>query len=242
MKNVLCALLFLSPVFALAEAPVAVTEEIAPIADLTLEVSEQVERLAGVLTEEKYEDAKDGDVRQAFGLLACIGQALADHDKADGVEIQGAALRDAALQYKRKASLEDAQKAFEAVKVAVAGKAEGDFSKEHPWNKLVNMHPMMEEMNDRNSKILRVLRRPRGKADEPIHATTWVVLSLAMHADTHEVKNEADIPKWHQFSDDFREAAIKLGEAIRAKDKDEGKKWFDKANESCDACHEVFQD
>jgi len=63
-----------------------------------------------------------------------------------------------------------------------------------------------------------------------------------MHADTHEVKKDADIPKWHQFSDDFREAAIKLGEAIRAKDKNEGKKWFDKANESCDACHEIFQD
>lgn len=242
MKNVLYILLCLVPAFVMADAPVAVTEEIAPIADLELEISEQVERLTGVLTEEKYEDAKDGEVRQAFGLLACIGQALAEHGKNESVKIQGPALRDAALQFKRKASLEDAQKALEAVKLAVAGQAEGDHAKEYPWNKLINMHPMMEEMNDRNSKILRVLRRPRGKAEEPIHATTWVVLGLAMHADTHEVKNDADIPKWHQFSDDFREAAIKLGEAIRAKDKDEGKKWFDKANESCDACHEIFQD
>jgi len=163
MKNALCTVFCVIPILASAGSPVGVTEKIAPLADLKLEVSEQVERLSGVLTAEKYDDAKDGDVRQAFGLLACLGQAIAEHDQADGAKIQGAALRDAALQYKRKASLEEAQKAFEAVKLAVAGQAEGDHAKEHPWNKLINMHPMMEEMNDRNSKILRVLRRPRGR-------------------------------------------------------------------------------
>jgi len=225
-----------------AESPVPVSD-IAPLADVTLEAEKQIERLEKIVADEAaFKDKRDDDVRQAFGLLACLGQVIAEHKSKGDTEVNGPALRDAAMSYNRKGTFDEAKAALEAVKTAHAGKAEGDHKTDHPWNKLINMHPMMEEMNSRNGAILKVLRRPRGKAEEPMHATTWVVLALAMHADTHEVKNEADIPKWHAFSDEFRKSAIELGKAIRAKDKTEGRKWFDKANESCDACHEVFQE
>lgn len=224
-----------------AEAPVAV-ESVANVDDLIVEVGEQVETLQKLLGEaDEYEDNREGQIRQSFGLLAVLGQALAEHDESGKSAIQGAALRDAALKFKRKSSLEEALVALEAVKLAHAGKAAGEHEVEHAWNKLINMHPMMEEINSRNSSLLKVLRRPRGKPEEPAHATTWVVLGLAMKADTHEVKNEADLPKWHEQADAFIEASQKLAAAIRAKDAKEGRVWFDKANESCDACHETFQ-
>ena len=227
--------------FLLAEAPVAV-EKIAPMNEVVIEIDAQIAALAKLLDDEEgYEDNRAGQIRQSFGLLACLGQCVAEHDEAADSGIQGPALRDASLMFKRKSSLDEAKSAFENVKLAREGKATGEHAVDHPWNKLVNMHPMMEEMNARNSAILKVLRRPRGKPEEPVHATTWVILSLAMKADTHEVKDKADLPKWHKFSDEFREASIKLAEAIRAKDKTEGRKWFDAANTACDSCHEVFQ-
>lgn len=224
-----------------AEAPVKV-DTVAPLGDIVFEINTQVESLEkGLADEAGYEENRGGKIRQSFGLLACLGHALAEHSKAAESDIQGAHLRDAALKFQKKSSLEEAKSALEAVKAAQAGAAKGEASKDHPWNKLVNMHPMMEEINSRNSAILKVLRRPRGKESEPVHATTWAILGLAMKADTHEVKNDADLPKWHEHSDAFIEASVKLAEAIRAKDKTEGRKWFDVANESCDACHEVFQ-
>lgn len=224
-----------------AEAPRPVTE-LAPIADLQHEISAQVETLTKlVATPKVYEEKRESQVRQSFGLLAVLGQTLAEHAQSADLPIQGAALRDAALKFKKNSSLEEAQQALDLVKLAVAGKAQGEFQKDHPWNKLVNMHPMMEEINGRNSAILRVLRRPRGTPDEAAHATTWVVLGLAMKADTHEVKNEADLPTWHKHADAFIAAAQQLSVALRNKDKDEGRRWFDAANQACDACHEVFQ-
>ena len=243
MKITLLAAMFVCLVVttASAGAPFKVSE-VAPLDDLVLEVNEQLELLTKELADtESYDDKKGGKIRQSFGLLACLGQALAEHEGAKETDIQGAHLRDAALKFSKKSNYEEAVAAFEQVKLAASGKATGDASAEHPWNKLVNMHPMMEEINSRNSALLKVLRRPRGKAEEPMHATTWVVLGLAMKADTHEVKNDADLPKWHEQSDAFIEASVNLAEAIRAKDKSEGRKWFDAANNACDACHEVFQ-
>ncbi len=240
-RFLLTSLLVFSAQIALADAPVAV-DTVAPLDDVIFEVNTQIDSLEKSLAKpDEYEKNREGKIRQSFGLLACLGQALAEHSKADQTEIQGAELRDAALTFKRKSSLEDAQAALKKVKLAQAGKAEGDAVREHAWNKLVNMHPMMEEMNSRNSAILKVLRRPRGKAAEPVHATTWVILGLAMKADTHEVEDEADLPTWHKHSDDFIAASVELAKAIRAKDKTAGRKWFDAANESCDACHEIFQ-
>ncbi|TWT58625.1 hypothetical protein KOR42_20070 [Thalassoglobus neptunius] len=224
-----------------AEAPVPI-ESISPVSEIEIEVQSQLETLQKALDDQDgYEDAREGQIRQSFGLLACLGQALAEHDEASVTKIQGPALRDAALQFQRKSTLEEAKAALEQVKLSVNGEATGEHSVDHPWNKLINMHPMMEEMNSRNSALLKVLRRPRGKPEEPVHATTWAILALAMQADTHEVKDEAMLPEWNKFSNEFREASLKLAESIRKKDGKEGRKWFDAANQSCDSCHEVFQ-
>lgn len=225
---------------ALAQSPVPI-ESVATIQELVLEVQTQSESLSKTLANESgFEEQKDKSIRQAFGLLACLGQAIAEHPHKDQAGIDGPALRDAALKFNRKGSYADAQSAREGVNQVLAGNITGEHALLHPWNKLINMHPMMEEMNARNSQILKVLKRPRGKPDEPLGAMTWAVLAIAMQADTHEVKDPGDLPKWNAWCDDFRNSAVKLAEAIRAQDKDSGRMWFDKANETCDACHEVF--
>ena len=238
---VLSSLLAWTAALSFGQSPIPL-ESLGPIADLEVEVESQIEILEELLeSEESFEDGADDVVRQAFGVLACMGQAIAEHSGNSETKINGPALRDAALMLKRNSDYEEAQEALEAVKDAHSGQASGEHEVEYAWDKLFKMYPMMEEMNARNSKILRILRRPRGNADEPVHATTWAVLSIAMEADTHDVKNDDDLPQWHKMSDEFRTASVKLAEAIRQKDAKEARIWFDKANETCDACHEVFE-
>ncbi|SFI39127.1 cytochrome c [Planctomicrobium piriforme] len=230
---------FAVPAFAQSPVPI---ESIASIEELTLEVNEQVARLEkGLAMEANYADQKSKGIAQSFGLLACVGQGLAEHANSKDSKINGPALRDAALKFTAKTSTyADAQAALEGVKQVVAGNVTGEHAQLHPWNKLIRMHPMMEEFNGRSSEILKVLKKPRGKPEEISPAVAWGLLSIAMKVDTHEVKNPEDLPKWNAWSDEFRDSTIKLAEAIRAKDKDAGRAAFDKASETCDACHEVF--
>jgi hypothetical protein len=226
----------------LAQSPVPV-ESVATVEELDFEITRQIERLDKDLsTDATFSDQKSKGIAQAFGLLACLGQALAEHPEGSTSKVQGPALRDAALQFKRDSTFEQAGAALAQVKQAQAGQATGEHSRLHPWNKLLRMHPMMEEMNARSSESLKILKRPRGKPGETSPAVTWGLLAIAMKADTHEVKEADKIPRWNELSDEFRHAAVQMGAAIKAKDKEAGRAWFDKATAACDTCHGEFQD
>ena len=243
MRSLLVALVCVSVSSVVgAAAPVPVNQALVPINELAFEVNSRVAELEKLMiTEEAFEAKKGEEVRQAFGVLACMGQAIAEHEDAGTVKIQGAALRDAALLFNRKSNFAEAEAALTALKLAQTGASEAAAEKEHPWNKLINMHPMMEEMNGRNAKIIRSLRRLRGTDEEAGNASVLVVLALAMQADTHEVKDPADLPKWNEWSTAYRDQMHKAAEAIRAKDAKAAREWLDKAKLNCDACHEVFQ-
>jgi hypothetical protein len=221
-----------------APAPVA---DIAAVDDIVQEVDAKIKLLGGLLeSPEKFEDAKEKDVWQGFGVLSIMGQSLVEHPEAGTAGFTGAALRDAALKYTRNTEYADAQAALVAVTAARAG--EGTGAADVPWNKLIRMHPMMEEINARNAKLVPIFKRPRGKPEEARHATVMALLSLAMYADTHEVKNEADIPSYQQMAADYRTAMVGVAAALKEQDGKTARELFDKANGTCDACHEKFRD
>jgi len=229
----------LIPLF--AEAPIPV-KEVAPLTDLVFEVNARIAELEESLaTEETYEDLKEDDIRRAFGVLACLAQAIAEHGDAEQTEIAGPALRDAALSFSLKSSFVQAQGALQGLKSAQSGAAT-DAPVEHDWAKLINMHPMMEEIEVRSGKLVRVTRRPRGKPEETAHTSTIAVLTLAMMADTHEVKDKADIPQWQEMSAEYQQLMTQLSTAIREKDRGTAGKLLQQATESCDRCHEKFRD
>jgi len=227
---------------AFAEAPANV-DDVAPIGDLVYEVDAKIKLLDRNLADaEAYEKAREEDVWQAFAVLTVTGQAIAEHSHQAEAGFSGPALREAAIGFKRNTNYDDAQAMLAAVKTARAGGGATDAKVDADWAKLIRMHPMMEEINERNAKLVSVFRRPRGRPDEPVHASTIAVLSLAMLADTHEVKNEADIPTWQEWSKDYREKMIGAANAVREKDGAAARELFDQANETCDACHEKFRD
>ncbi|MCA9043567.1 MAG: hypothetical protein KDA69_04555 [Planctomycetaceae bacterium] len=224
-----------------AESPVPI-EKVATVADLELEVAGQIETLEKLLGEEaKFEDNEKA-IHQAIGVLACMGQAIAEHPGNKETKVQGPQLRDAALSYAEEESFQSATKALGVLKQAQAGECKTESKVEHAWDELIEMYPLMEEMNTRNAKLVRVMKRPRGKPDESLHATTLAVLAIAMLADTSPVFDDADIPKWQGWSNEYRENMMKVADAVRAKDGTTARQWFDKANIACDQCHAEIRD
>lgn len=175
------------------------------------------------------------------GVIACLAQALVEHEKGAASGIAAASLRDAALKLSKAKKLNDAKEGLAAVEAALAGK-KTEAAKDHPWNKLINMHRMMEEMEYREGRLRRTLRRPRTLERDSSHATVLTVLALAMEADTHEVKDEKNLPKWKTWSQDYRTNVAKLGTAMKANKADEAKKFFEASNKICADCHAEFRD
>jgi hypothetical protein len=233
-----CVACWAVTVLGTAPAPI---EQIATVDDIVQEVDAKITLLTGLLeTPEKFEAAKEKDVWQGFGVLSVMGQSLVEHPQHAEAKFSGAALRDAALKYQRKTPYAEAQAALAAVKAARGGEGTGEA--EFAWNKLIRMHPMMEEINARNAKLIPIFKKPRGKPEEARHAVTIALLALPMHADTHEVKNEADIPAYQTLATDYRTAMVGVAAALREKDGKTARELFDKANGACDVCHEKFRD
>lgn len=234
----LCAAFSAVTVLGTSPAPI---EQIASVEDIVQEVDAKITLLTGLLeTPEKFEGAKDKDVWQGFGVLSVLGQSLVEHPQHADAAFSGAALRDAALKYQRNTPYADAQAALAAAKSARGGEGTGEA--DFAWNKLIRMHPMMEEINSRNAKLIPIFKRPRGKPEEARHAVTIALLALPMYADTHEVKNEADIPAYQALATDFRTAMVGVADAVRKKDGKSARELFDQANAACDTCHEKFRD
>lgn len=226
---------------AFGTAPAKISD-IASVEDIVQEADAKITQLTGLLeTPEKFEAAKDKDVWQAFGVLSVLGQSLVEHADNAQAGFNGAALRDAALKYTgRNATYAEAQAALSAVAAARAGEGEG--AVEYAWNKLVRMHPMMEEINARNARLVPIFKRPRGKPEEVRHATTLALLALAMEVDTHEVKKESDIPEYQSLAAEYRSKMVGVATALRNKDGKTARELFDQANAACDTCHEKFRD
>ncbi|MFO1023252.1 MAG: cytochrome c [Planctomycetales bacterium] len=215
---------------------------VAPAAILTAEAEAIVKALDAALTDaESYDKAKK-NVAKDFGLLAVIGQALAEHDEDSKLKAAAADLRDAAIQGAKAKTLEDAKKAFEGVKAAAEGK-KGSAAVEHPWNKLMSLHHLMEVVNTRNGKIRRVARSiPSDTAEAERNAYVLALLSVAMAADTHEVKDKAQVPEWEKYSKEMQESMSGLGAALKKKDADAVKKTFAAAGKTCTDCHREIRD
>lgn len=224
-----------------ARAPVEL-KQVAPLGEILLEVEARIAELEGLLVSaEKYEELMDTEVTEAFGVLACMGQAIAEHGDNGQTKIFGPALRDAALKFAYDSSYDDAKAALTAVKEAQAGGGNKAAPVEYPWEELFPMYPLMDEIEDRGGIISRIARRPRGGEHEPVHASTFAILSLVMHADTSYI-DEADIPEWQAMSLQSQQLYTQLATAIREKDRRQSGDLFKKVAVSCTKCHEKFRD
>lgn len=199
-------------------------------------------------TRKAYADSAKHELPRASGMLAVIGQALAVHDskqtaaeKADRPPIHGPTLRDAALKLSRTKTLDEALATVPNLTKAVLGQAKPAGSLKHPWTGLISLHHIMEELNSRNSRLRRAVRRTRDPDLAARNAATMGLLGLVILSDTHEVKQETQLPAWQKFSVDFQTNASATARAFRAGDKTKIKPFYLQAAKACAGCHSTFR-
>ena len=212
------------------------------IADLAADAKAKVSLISDMLTtgEAFEESVKEKKLAQAAGTLAALSQGITEHPQGKGTGIAGPALRDAASALAKTKKLDDAKKLLGSAQAALEGKGEGDAKAD--WAKLVNMHRSMEEVQARFNQIRRLRRRPKNPQEDSIHASTLAILAKTIQADTHEVKNKADMPEWKKFADELAASTAGLAKAMKAEKKADITKYYLAATKSCAGCHAKFRD
>src|SRR5690606_9093204 len=102
-------------------------------------------------------------------------------------------------------------------------------------------HRLMEEVNARNSSLRRSARRIRKPQEDSLDAAALAVLALAIHADTHEVKDPALKPDWQKFALEYQAAMSELTGQMKKGDADAAYATWRNAQRTCQACHEKFK-
>ena len=199
-------------------------------------------------TRKSYANSAKHELPRAAGMLAVIGQALAVHDskrtaaeKAVRPPIHGPTLRDAALKLSGTKTLAEALATVPNLTTAVLGQAKPTGSIKHPWTGLISLHHIMEELNSRNSRLRRAVRRTRDPNLAARNAATMGLLGLVILSDTHEVKQKTQLAAWRKFSSDFRTNAAATARAFRAGDKAKIKPLYLQAAKACAGCHSTFR-
>lgn len=224
-----------------AQAPLKI-EAVGTPAALMAEAAEKADEIHQALaTPEAYKEGA-AQLKQGASLIAVIGQALAEHPEDSTLKAAGPSIRAAAITLARAGSYEDAQKAWPKLEGALKGEVSADVPAEFNWGKLSRMHPMMEEMNGRAAKFRRVLRRPKDPEADSRHVMAIALGAMATHADTHEVKDPNDLPQWHALAAQLHEHMAKAAAAVRSKDIETAKNEFTTGMDTCQKCHDKFQD
>ena len=103
------------------------------------------------------------------------------------------------------------------------------------------MHDLMEEVNYRNSRLRRAVRRSRDPAKDARHASTMAVLALVLLVDTHEASKPAEITSWKRHTLEFQRNMTAVAVAIRKRETTKVKPLYLKAAKACNACHAEFR-
>jgi hypothetical protein len=174
LLGVSCAALSASlviPVF--AAAPVKIST-VAPTGDLVAEIGELLKSLEEALaSNDAYLQAKATTIPTEAGVLAVLAQAVVDAEDKAGYKGSAADLRDAAKAIADSKTYDDAKQGLAAAKEANGGK-KGSAKAEHEWNKLVKLGSLMKDVNKRNGKLRRAVRKlPTTRPKPPATRACW---------------------------------------------------------------------
>lgn len=234
--------LILSAAAASAGNPVPI-ETVAKVPVLVVEVDSRLAELDTLLKDsESYEKGKELAIPSAAGVLACIGHAVAQHPEKANAGLAPLKLRDAALELAEAGDLDDARKALAKLKEArTTAEDAGDLAAQ-TWYDLIASYELMEEINTRNSKLVRVSRRPRGKPEEQAHAAVIALLCLPMHAQGEDYVDEDQLPDYQALTLRYLKESSEMSAAVEAKDGDAVKRLLVASKKTCDECHKTYRD
>lgn len=243
MKRPLTAIAVLGLLFvatgAAEETPTPVSQY-AATDDLAKLIADYGDRVGeAVVSAEEFEAKGSRMVRDARTLVV-LGTALGLHDQDHALKAATPAIVAAARRTAESGTdLAAAQAAVEELKKALAGEANG--GEELSWDNTKALGQLMKQVNFVHTRLKRNVKKldkyQEQCADD---AVLLAVIGQASDYDTHEVKDPAQLPEWHKYSMEMRDASAGLAAAIKSGDAAAIETAMNRVAENCDACHHVF--
>jgi cytochrome c556 len=219
------------------------TSSYAPAEELLGLVEEYVEKLRGSLRDEESFQSGQPRLKKEASTLACFAVALGLHDMDNRLKGSAAMLLAGAQQLAAAENLESSRAAMSQIESALGGNSASPA--ELSWNKVASLEQLMKQVTFLNARLKRAARggpRFASSAEEAAgYATTLAVIAQAITADTHEVKDAADIPKWFEYCAQMRDTAGEAASALRARNAEAAQMALARMEQSCNACHKTFR-
>jgi len=223
-----------------AEAPSAPKQStVAPAAVLSKATEAYVSALKELMDGEEAYTKNVEQVGFKANAVTALALVLGNHDEANPYKAKAVEMIEASKELTRAKDYATAKAAWERLQTA---SDKTDLPGPAPaWERAASLGKLMKETSAIKARLGRNARRlDRTKDDNLQGAATLAAFAQAAVYDTHEVKNEADFPKWYAMMAEMRDAATALSKPYEAGDADGVKAGLDRLEKSCAACHEVF--
>jgi cytochrome c556 len=222
-----------------APAPPKVSQ-FAPAEDLLAQFNYYQNRLKETVgAEADYDEAKQTRIIRDANTVAVVAQHLGMHDTDNAVKKSAGGIIKAAQAMTTATDHKSVSAAYADLEKAMAG-GSGDEAK---WGKVAAMGQLMKQVNVINPALKRGLQPARIKSQAKTtagHTATLAAIANSLLFDTHEVKNEADLPSWYEYAAEFRTSAYELNAAIKSGETAKVSSALTRMNRSCDTCHKKF--
>lgn len=192
-----------------------------------------------VADEAAYKDAESRVPKDANTVLL-LALALGMHDSDNSYKAAAPGLVEAAKKLMAAKDYASAKAGADAVKAAMTSK--GDASK-LSWDTAqdASLAALMQQVPLINAKLKRNIKQLKKKGDDARGQVAVIAVigqgSMALAAKTSKPDQAAD---WYKHCAQMRDAAGAAGAGIQAKDEKAVEKAMKDMAQSCDDCHEIF--
>ncbi len=213
----------------------------APADDLASQFDYYKKRIGdAVAVEAEFDEAKQARIKKDANTLAVLALHLGLHDSENPLKKSAASLLAAARALVASTDFKSASTGYADLEKALT--SEGNAA-ELKWGKVAGMGQLMKQVSVINASLKRGLQPTRLKSQAKKTAgesATLAAIANALPFDTHEVKNEADLPSWYEYSAEFRDSAGALNAAIKTGQATKVSAALKRMSTSCDTCHKKF--
>jgi cytochrome c556 len=213
----------------------------APANDLVAQVDYYKKRIdAAVASEADFDEAKQARVKKDAGLVAVLALHLGLHDSDNPLKQSAAGIVKAAQDLANASDYQSARNGYSNLEKAISGEVKGEDLK---WGKVAALGQLMKQVSVINASMKRGLQPARLKSQAKktsAESATLAAIANVLPYDTHEVKNEADVPSWYEYSAEFRDSAGALNAAIKTGETAKVGPALKRLSASCDTCHKKF--
>jgi hypothetical protein len=222
------------------EAPPVST--FAPAEDLISQAEKYLKDLQKILADEAdYEVYQEKICKQA-NTLAVIALVLGLHDREHKYKARAGAVMRAAQELAAADNYAAAKAALARLQSAAEGN--GGVAVALKWEKVASLPELMKQVPTINTKLKRYLKGARFKTKaRHTGGYTAVLAAIAQGSmpDLGEAENVEQMRQWYDLTEQMRDAAAEVNQAIRTGDEIAATTANKKLQQNCEDCHAAFR-